>query len=172
MAYLVFRDGRVQQSIPFYEKAISLIDTDYHDAGMLMTCYESLGDLENMRRVGKIAFERVEKAVAQDPSNGTAMAMGAGALGAMGDADRAREWIDRTLLLDPDNVHARYNLACSLVSLGDNEGAIDLLGPYFEDIEVTHWRHTGVDPDMDRIRDNPRFLAMREASRIRLGLPQ
>jgi adenylate cyclase len=171
MAYLVFRDGRVQESIPFYEKAISLIDTDYHDAGMLMTCYESLGDLENMRRVGKIAFERVEKAVAQDPSNGTAMAMGAGALGAMGDADRAREWIDRTLLLDPDNVHARYNLACSLVSLGDNEGAIDLLGPYFDNIELTHWRHTGVDPDMDRIRDNPRFVSMREASRIRLGLP-
>jgi adenylate cyclase len=172
MAYLVFREDRVRESIPYFETAISLMDTDYHDAGMLMTCYESLGDLDNMRRVGKIAFERVEKAVAQDPGNGTAMAMGAGALGAMGDAERAREWIDRTLLLDPNNIHARYNLACSLVSLGDYEGAIDLLGPYFENIEPTHWRHTGIDPDMDRVRKNPRFQEMREAARVRLGLPE
>lgn len=169
MAYLIFREGRVEESVPFFEKAVSLMDTDYHDAGMLMTCYESLGDRDNMRRVGQIAFERVEKAVAQDPTNGTAMAMGAGALGAMGDADRAREWISRTLLLDPNNIHARYNLACSLVSLGDFDGAIDLLAPYFDRVELTDWKHTGVDPDMDKIRDNPRFIAMRDAAGKRLG---
>ena len=169
MAYLVFREGRVEESVPFFEKAVSLMDTDYHDAGMLMTCYESLGDTANMRRVGQIAFERVERAVAQDPMNGTAMAMGAGALGAMGDEDRAREWISRTLLLDPNNIHARYNLACSLVSLGDNQGAIDLLGPYFDRVELTDWHHTGVDPDMDRIRDDPRFVSMRNEAGKRLG---
>jgi len=169
MAYLVFREGRVEESVPFFEKAVSLMDTDYHDAGMLMTCYESLGDVENMRRAGQIAFERVEKAVAQDPTNGTAMAMGAGALGAMGDADRAREWVARTLLVDPDNISARYNLACSLVSLGDYESALDLLGPYFERVELVFWKHSGIDPDMDKIRDNPRFIAMRDAAGKRLG---
>ena len=170
MAYLVFRSGRVRESIPFFEKAISLMDTDYHDAGMLMTCYEALGDIESMRRVGRIAFERVEKAVAQDPTNGTAMAMGAGALGAMGDADRAREWIARTMLIDPGNIHARYNLACSLVSLKDYDGAIDLLDPYFAEVSTLHFKHTEVDPDMEPLRARPRYRAMSDAARVRLGL--
>jgi adenylate cyclase len=171
MAYLIFRSGRVEDSVPYFEKAVKLMDTDYHDAGMLMTCYEALGDLENMRRIGKVTFERVEKAVAQDPSNGTAMAMGAGALGAMGDADRAREWIDRTMLVDPDNINARYNLACSLVSLGDLDGAIDLLGPYFDEVEPLEFRHSDVDPDMAPLRSLPRYQEMRESARGRLGLP-
>lgn len=172
MAYLLFRTDRVRESVPFFEKAVSLMDTDYHDAGMLVTCYEALGDLDGMRRAGRIAFERVEKAVAQDPTNGTAMAMGAGALGAMGDGQRAREWVARTILVDPGNIHARYNLACSLVSLKDYEGAIDLLDPYFGGVTTWHLKHSEADPDMQPLHAYPRFQAMVQAARIRLGLAE
>ena len=48
---------------------------------------------------------RAERAVAQDPSNGTAMAMGAGAQGSLADAAWARDWTDRALLIDPDNIY-------------------------------------------------------------------
>ena len=36
----------------------------------------------------------------------------AAAMRSLGDEDRAREWIDRALLIDPDNLNMRYNFAC------------------------------------------------------------
>ena len=168
-AFLIFRQGRIQDAIPYFEKAASLMDTDYHDAGMLMTCYRAINDRENERRVAEMTVSRAERAVAQDPSNGTAMAMGAGALGALGDAARAREWIDRALLIDPDNILLRYNLACSLIlDLDDADGALEMLAPYFEQATLSRICHAEVDPDLDSIRDNPSYQAMVAAARTRL----
>ena len=168
-AFLIFRQGRIKDAVPYFEKAASLMDTDYHDAGMLITCYRAIDDRENERRVAEMTVARAERAVAQDPSNGTAMAMGAGALGSLGDAARARDWIARALLIDPDNILLRYNLACSLIlDLNDADGALEMLGPYFEQATLGQIGHAEVDPDMDSLRDNPRFEAMVAAARTRL----
>jgi adenylate cyclase len=64
----------------------------------------------------------------------------------------------------------RYNLACSLATyLKDADGAIELLGPYFERVSVSELKHCGADPDMDPIRDDPRFKQMAAAARERLA---
>ena len=55
--------------------------------------------------------------------------MGVGALVALGQVERAKQWIPRTVLVDPDNSNMRYNLACALVELGDLEVGLDLLEP-------------------------------------------
>ena len=34
----MFREGRIDAAIPLFEKAASLMDSDYHNAAMLMTC--------------------------------------------------------------------------------------------------------------------------------------
>jgi len=52
----------------------------------------------------KLVLDRVHRALADDPTNGSAIAMGVGALAYSGEKDRAREWIQRGLLLDPDNL--------------------------------------------------------------------
>ena len=88
----------------------------------------------------------------------------------MGDRIRAREWIDRALMIDPENNTMRYNLACSLANyLKDGDAAIELLGPYFERVSVSELKHCGADPDMDPVRDDPRFKAMADAARARLA---
>ena len=46
-AFLIFRQGRIKDAIPRFEKAASLMDTDYHDVDMLMTCYRAIDDREN-----------------------------------------------------------------------------------------------------------------------------
>lgn len=169
-AFLIFRQGRISDAVPYFEKAASLMDADYHDAGMLMTCYRAIDDRKNERRVAEMTVSRAERAVAQDPSNGTAMAMGAGALGVLGDAPRAREWIARALLIDPDNILLRYNLSCSLIlDLNDADSALEMLEPYFEQATLGQIGHAEVDPDMDPIRENRRFKAMVAAARARHG---
>ncbi len=173
-ARLIFRQGRVQDAIPYFEKAAALMDTDWHNQSMVMSCYQAMGDKAAMVRAGKLAVERVEKAISRDPANAQAIASGANALAAVGDAQRARDWIDRALLLDPENLLMRYNLACALsVHLNDKDRALDVLQPYFEQTESpTHIKHLGVDPDLDPIRDDPRFNTMLAAAKQRLGISE
>ena len=171
-ARMLFRHGQIREAIPFFEKAASLMDTDWSNPMMLITCYDSVGDKAQMRKAAQTALERAERAIAQDPSNGTALAVGAYSLAMFGEEERAREWIRRALLLDPDNLTMRYNLACTIVrQLGDVDETLNTLGPFFERINSTTLiRHIEVDPDMDPVRSDPRFQDMIGSAKKRLGM--
>ena len=169
-ARIIFRQGRIKEAIPYFEKAASLMDTDDHDPAMLVTCYQAVGDEAGKKRAAQMALERSERVLLQDPSNGAALGYGAISLAAMGDRARAKEWIDRALMIDPDNNTMRYNLACTLTTLlGDDDGAIELLGPYFDRVTLSEFKHCQVDPDMDPVREHPRFKEMMAAAGTRLG---
>jgi adenylate cyclase len=171
-ARMLFRHGHIKESIPHFEKAASTMDMDFICPAMLITCYNSLGDTEKARTAAKMTLERAERTLAKDPTNCSALAMGASALTVFGETDRARDWVGRALLLDPDNLTVRYNLACSLaLELNDPEAAIEAIQPYFEKTtSVTLIRHLEVDPDLDPIRDDQRFKDMLASAKQRLGI--
>jgi adenylate cyclase len=171
-ARLLFRQGRIRDAIPYFEKAVSLMDWDWHNAFMLITCYREIGEPEQLRRAAQMSVDRSEKAMAKDPSNATVLAGGASALAALGEDQRAKEWIDRALLLDPDNNIMRYNLACALATdLDDPDRAIEVLEPYFSTtLGVTHIRHAEVDPDLDVLREDSRFKQLLSSAKQRLGM--
>ena len=170
-AMLVFRQGRIKDAIPYFEKAAALMDTDYHSELMLTCCYQADDDENAVRRAAQLTIDRAEKVVAQDPMNGGALTAGGSALATLGDMNRAREWIDRAMLVAPDDLRARYNLACALsAQVSDTEGALKLLAPYFENVPtMTQVKHADVDPDLDPIRNDPRFQRMVADAKTRLG---
>ena len=169
-ARLLFRQGKIREAIPYFEKATQLVDADWHNAGMLATCFHETGDADQLRRAAQMTAERVEKALAKDPSNASALASGAGALATLGESQKAKDWIERALLLDPDNILMRYNLACALATdIKDYDRALEVLTPYFErTVSRTQLRHAEVDPDLDPIRDDPKFTEMMTAAKARL----
>jgi adenylate cyclase len=171
---LLFRHGRIRECVPFFEKAASLVENDWRSPMMLMTCYQSLGDTDGLLRTARLTLGRTELAIARDPTNVSALAAGAGALIRLGDEQRAREWVQRALLLDPDNLNMRYNIACTLVvDFHDNEDAIETLSPFFERINSTIWmRHVDADPDLEAVRGDPRFQAMLGTAKQRLGMTE
>jgi adenylate cyclase len=172
-ARLLFRQGRIHDAIPHFEKAAALMPSDWHSPMMVMTCYQSVGDNDSMLRMARTSIERAENALAKDPANTQLLAAGANALALLGEDRRAREWIDRALLLDPNNNSTRYNLACALVvRLKDLEQAIEVLGPFFEEIIPDRIKHLEADPDMDSLRDDPRFKNMLAAAKQRLGISE
>ncbi len=161
---------RFDQAIRHFEKAATTVETDFRSAGMAVSCYNANGDKEGARRAARRALERCEKIVAAEPDNGSAMGFAVGALAALGETERAKEWAERALLLDPDNINLRYNFACTLITdLHDYDAALDLLDPRFEtmSIEVLNWVRT--DPDLDPVRDHPRFKTMLAAAEARLA---
>src|SRR5689334_16401862 len=153
VARMLFRHGHTAEAIPYFEKAASLSDTDWHNPLMLITCYKSVGENAQSLKAAEKVRDRVQRAIAADPTNGTALASGATAIALLGDHDRAREWLRRALVLDPDNLVMRYNSACTLLQqLGQQEEALNTLEPFFQTVTSTTWIwHAEADPDFDQI---------------------
>jgi adenylate cyclase len=160
---------RHEDAIRYYEKAASLFEADINSASMLMSSYTVVGDVEGMRRSARRVLERAEAILAHDHNNSMVAGYSAYALAALGEADRAKARMERALLIDPSNTNMRYNFACAIsVYLKDKEAALDMLGPVFEMISDTFLPYAKVDPDLDMLRDHPRYQAMLAKAEARL----
>ena len=169
-ALLRFRQKKIEEAATYWEKTLTLEEGDFGSAGMLITVYTALGRHEAVQRAAKIALERCEKVLARDSNNGAAMAHSSVALAALGQHERAKEWMERALLIDPDDMTMRYNFVCALANyLNDKDAALDMLGPLFEQVGTGLVNHAKVDPDFDGIREDPRFKEMLEAAERRLA---
>lgn len=169
-ARMLFRQGHIRESIFYFEKAASLMDTDWNCPMILTSCYEATGDEPKMRMAAQVAIDRAERAMAHDPTNGSALASGAICLAVLGQTERAREWIQRALLLDPDNLNMRYNVVCAqlLIEPGAAE-AVDTLEPWFKCIRSSsRIRHAEADPSLNSIRQSPRFQRLLAAAKKRV----
>jgi adenylate cyclase len=168
-ARLALRQQRYADAIRHYEKCASVVEDDFSSPGMLMTCYAAVGDKAGLRSAAERTLVATEKLLLKDPNNGSALSMGIGALTALGQADRAKEWTTRALIVDPDNLNMRYNIACAFITdLKDNDTALDLLEPALAKFGKDRIAHAKTDPDLDAIRDHPRFKAMMAAAEARL----
>src|SRR5437868_6959506 len=170
-AVLRFRQQRLEEAIHYFDKAVALEEMDFASAGLLIACYTAVGDREAAKRAAQIALTRAEKVLAQDPNNGSGMGHGSDARAVLGQAAHAEEWMGRAFVSDPENRAMRYNFACALANhLKDRDAALEMLGPAFEKIGAGLINHSKIDPDLDPLRDDPRFKAMLAAAETRLGL--
>lgn len=169
-AILRFRQRRMEEAIRHFEKAVSLEQGDFASAGMLITCYTAIGKLEAARHAAEITLRRAENVLARDPNNGSAMGHGSDALAVLGQRERAKDWMGRALLIEPDNMTMRYNFVCALANhLDDREGALEMLKPALEKMGMGLINHAKIDPDFDCIRDDPRFQAMLADAEARIS---
>ncbi len=166
--FLMWR-GNISEALGYFERATSLMDSDFHGWGMLTTCYFALGRKAAATEAATMTLKQVEEVLAHDPSNGAAISFGVSALAALGEHDRAREWMERALLIDPDNLNMRYNFACALArDLGDRDAALHMLDTALSRVKgsIGNAEH---DPDLESIREDPRFKKIVAAAKRRLG---
>ena len=171
IARVNLRDGRVAEAARYFERAVSLMESDVQSWANLVTCYRALGDEPRMREAAAMAVAQAEQVLANDPSNGAAMSFGARGYAALGEMERAREWFERALLIDPDNLIMRYNLACMVaVHFDEKVAAIHLLERSFANGGVLNIKAAEADPDLDPLRGDAKFQGMLDSARKRLGL--
>jgi adenylate cyclase len=172
-ARICYLQRQFEAAARYFEKAASIGETDFHSCSMLTSIYEALGDKDAVTRTARMAVARAERALAQNSTNSFAIVHGATGLATLGEKDRFKEWADRALLIDPDNPVTGFNLACaSALRLKDAEAALEFLGPAFKRVSVSMLNAAMTDPDLDSLRDLPRFKAMVREAKDRLGIAE
>jgi len=161
--------GDNAEAVKCLEKAAAAMESDFWALGMAIQCYEAIGDVEGMKSAARRELTRVEKIIVAEPDHGLAIGWGVSALVALGEVERAREWTERAMLLDPDNINLLYNLGCNMVTLRDFDLALELLGPVFARAQAQNMNWFRVDTSLDPIRGDPRFIAMVAAVEARLA---
>ena len=165
-----FRQKRIPEALRHYEKASTLVDTDFTSSSMMVSCLSALGDHAGAQRAAEQTFARVEKILAFDRNNGSALGHGCIALAVLGRGERAKDWMRRASLIEPDNLPMHYNFACALTRyLRDVDAALDMLGPVLERTGPGLFQTAKNDPDLDSIRGHARFKAMIAAAEARLA---
>jgi adenylate cyclase len=159
---ILYTERRFAEARPHFEKALALEERFLTPALMLMATCQALNDADGAKRAAEITLKRAEAILPRDRSNGSTLAAGAAALVYLGQVERAREWMDKALLLDPDNANMRYNFACSLTqNPRDHDRALALLeGALASDPAGTIITAARTDPDFDPLRGDPRFQAL------------
>lgn len=164
---------RVEEATRHYLMAASLDENDFHSCMMLLTCYQETGQKEKKPEVARRMLERSERVLSENSLNASALGVSAGAFAILGDMDRAKERIERAMVVDPDNINVPYNFACVLSAwVGDVEGALDMIEPMMARQSRSLMLTMLADPDMDPLRDHPRFKRMVAEAMERTGLTE
>ena len=129
---------------------------------MLIQIYRSLGRDGEKESAARKGIERAERELTLHPDNPRPAYLGAAALVTLGQNDRAKEWLARTLAIDPDDILTQYNAACIYSRLGEIDTAFDLLERLLPHAnhETKAWiKH---DSDFDPLRKHPRYQKILE----------
>lgn len=171
-ARILYRQGRLDEAQVLLERACELAESDFHSPGMLIAVLLGRGDRAPIRQWAERMEGLVGQALLRDPSNGAAIAYSALAHAVLGRAEKAREMVERAILLDPENLYMRYNLAWPMIAfLNDTEAALEVLAPALAGGGSSLISLATADRNLDPIRKDPRFAEMLSLAkeRVRLG---
>jgi len=152
-----------EKAADLFRQAAAHKQDDFRALGLESMCYQSMGRRNESIATARAALARAEKAVADRPDDADALAFGAGLLAALGEADRTRDWADRAALIEPDDTHLHYNLACAYATLGDVERSLDRLEQAMSSNALESLQeYMKNDSDLDIVRSHPRYQALLE----------
>jgi adenylate cyclase len=106
----------------------------------------------------QLSLQRVETYLGLFPDDAWALSYGAGALNHLGEKPQALDWVERAFAASPEEPMTLYACACDFAMLGRADKAISCLerALLFGSLPKA-WLEN--DPDLDSLRDRPRFQA-------------
>lgn len=158
---------RWDEAILCLERATQTYENDIWAAGMLIQCYEAI-DSPTRISAARHTLTRAERLIAAEPDHGLSLSFGVGALVALGELDRAKEWARRGVLVDPTNLNMLYNIGCGLIKGGEIEWGLDLIEQVAKPSLRGNLNWIESDNDLDVVRDHPRFIKLMAEARARL----
>jgi adenylate cyclase len=160
---MLFQQGRFDEAARSFDDAVSARD-DYPAAFFAAQAYEALGREEEAGARYRSAVLSVARHMELNPDDPRAATMRAVALCRTGRREEGLEWGRRAVEIDPEDAGVRYNLACLYAVAGDAEKSLDTLEAAMR-VGFGNRAWLERDPDLDSVRDHPRFTALLERTR-------
>lgn len=154
-----FHQGDMDTAAEYFAKAASLNSEDYQSRLLRVQILRGAGRLDQAKIEARQGVKVVERHLKWNPDDVRALLLGAGSLIALGETERAEEWMQRAMQIDPDDPIALYNLACNYATLNKVEEALDYLERAAEIGTVSEdWMRN--DEDLQNLRSHPKFKAI------------
>jgi adenylate cyclase len=153
--------GDCRRAADLFERALELDPEDFQSPFLLLGALDDGNIADDHRRAfGAVGLQRAEEQLRRNPESSRAAQLGANYLAAIGETARAREWIERALMIDSDDPHANYNAACAFALLGEHDKALDHLEKWAKVAALDSRSRVQHDSDFVSIRHHPRFVAV------------
>ena len=155
-------EGRFQEAAKMFERASALRPEDYQAPNFLAQAYNSLGMKDEGAAANKRSIRLMEERLALNPADARASNLLAATYANFGDSEKAMDYAERSLAIDPDDAMLLYNVACTYSLLGKIDDAIGCLERAV-DKGFGHKEWLDHDPDLNALRENPRFQTIARA---------
>lgn len=157
--------GRADGAIWNFERAETARPDDYQAPVLLASQLRGVGRYADARAAFERGLEKARAHLDLNPHDVRAWLLGGGALAALGRDEEARKWAKRAEELDEAGTPiVFYNLAVVSSFVGDVDEGLE----YVERCLEGGFRHLGAlehDPDLEALRDDPRFAGILERYR-------
>jgi serine/threonine protein kinase/tetratricopeptide (TPR) repeat protein len=154
-----FMQGRHDEAAAHFELAEAGSPDEFEPPNFLALSYAALGRKEEQKTALRRAIRNVERHVRVHPDRARPYCIGANALLQLGERDRAFEWCERALAIDPRDATALYCVGCVYALDGQIERGLDLLERAVDTgFGAADW--IANDPDWESAREHPRFRAV------------
>ena len=153
-------EGDLERAVELFVRAVEAQPDDPQAALLVHSLLEKLGRPEEAEKYRQLGLRRAEEALRQHPESSRPAQLGACTLASMGERDKAIDWLNHALAIDPDDPNVIYNAACVYSLLGESDQALDLLERWVLHAggELYGWIQN--DADLDPIRSHPRYPAL------------
>lgn len=160
-ARMCFQTGRLPEAAAAFERACAVRD-DYQAAFFAAQALEALGRHEEARQHYELGLRAAAGHMELNPDDPRAATMRAVACCRVGRVEEGLEWGARAVELDPVDAGVRYNVACLFAVTGRTDDALHYIE---EAIRAGFGNRSWLerDPDLDSIRNDPRFRALMES---------
>jgi adenylate cyclase len=156
-ARLCFQQGKIEQAGMLYKRAAEAKPDDYQSWCLVAEIHRDFGRKQESIEAARRGLQLAEGELVRHPEESRPAQLGASALLALGENDRAREWIKRAIAIDPEDGVAQCNAACIHAQLGEIDIALDFLERSIPNVGPGYLGWIKHDPMLDPIRTHPRF---------------
>jgi serine/threonine protein kinase/Flp pilus assembly protein TadD len=151
-----FAHGEYEKSAKMFTRAAENRPDDYQALAMLTMPLDRLGRTREKKEAAARALAAIEHRLSINPGESRAWYLGAVQLMDLGQRERAFQWADRAIAVDPTEVSTFYNLGCVYAIAGERDRAIEHLERAVQ-LGFAQREWVDNDNDWDAVRDDPRF---------------